>query len=314
MIPLSHRELVSLLLFGLAILAICGLELGVLGRALYRRAKGRSSRRVLFTAPAIVLHVLVVTVFGCILYAHFIEPRWIEVHKLTLHTPKLRAETFRIVQITDLHCDVELRNEERTVEIVNSLKPDVIVATGDYLSDKAGLPRLRQMLSRLESPLGKFAVTGNFEVLRWRDLDVLAGSTFRTLDRETVVVTKGQDAIAVTGAGYFPADVPSDPIGGFSDDRFDLFLFHTPDLVEDVSRCGVDLYLCGHTHGGQICLPWYGALITFSKFGKKYESGMHRVGDTVLHINRGLGMEPRPAPQMRFLARPQIVVVDVCPQ
>ncbi|NLH41902.1 MAG: metallophosphoesterase [Planctomycetes bacterium] len=314
MIPLSPRESVSLLLFGLAILAICGLEIGVLVRAVYRRSKGRSARRILLAVPAIVLHLLLVTVLGCMLYAYFIEPNWIEVHSLTLHTPKLKAETFRIVQISDLHCDVAQRNEERAVQIINGLKPDVVVATGDYLNHKAGLPRLRQMLCRFEAPLGKFAVTGNFEVLRWRDLNVLAESTFRTLERETVVVTKGQDAIAVTGAGYFPADVPSDPIGGFSDDRFDLFLFHTPDLIEDVSHRGVDLYLCGHTHGGQICLPWYGALITFSKFGKKYESGMHRVGDTVLYVNRGLGMEPRPAPQMRFLARPQIVVVDVCPQ
>ncbi len=134
------------------------------------------------------------------------------------------------------------------------------------------------------------------------------------LDRETVLVTKGEDTIAITGMGYVRSDAPREPIEGFSADRFDVFLFHTPDLIEDVSRCGVDLYLCGHTHGGQIALPGYGAVITFSKFGKKYESGMHRVGDTMLYVNRGLGMEPRPAPQMRLFARPQIVVFDVRPQ
>ena len=143
---------------------------------------------------------------------------------------------------------------------------------------------------------------------------MLADSTFRVLDRETVVVTKGADAIAITGMGYVRSDAPREPIEGFSDERFDVFLFHTPDLIEDVSHCGVDLYLCGHTHGGQVALPWYGALITFSKFGKKYESGLHRVGDTVLFVNRGLGMEPRPAPQIRFFARPQIAVFDIRPE
>jgi len=132
MIPLSPRESVSLLLFGLAILAICGLEIGVLVRAVYRRSKGRSARRILLAVPAIVLHLLLVTVLGCMLYAYFIEPNWIEVHSLTLHTPKLKAETFRIVQISDLHCDVAQRNEERAVQIINGLKPDVVVATGDY--------------------------------------------------------------------------------------------------------------------------------------------------------------------------------------
>ena len=314
MITMTLREQVSLIVFGSVILAVCAWEIVILARSLHRRSRGRSARSVLLSLPAIVIHSLVVLMFGCLLYAYFIEPRWIDVHAMTLHTPKLKTESFRIVQISDLHCDQEARNEDRAVEIINSLKPDLVVATGDYLNHEAGLPRLRQMLSRLEAPLGKFAVTGNFEVYHWPKLDALAGSGFRVLDRETVVVTKGDDALAITGMGYVPANAPREPIEGFADDRFDVFLFHTPDLVEDVSRCGVDLYLCGHTHGGQITLPWYGALITFSQFGKKYESGMHRVGDAVLYVNRGLGMEPRPAPQMRFFARPQIVVVDVRPQ
>ena len=72
------------------------------------------------------------------------------------------------MQISDLHCDRTALNEERVVRIVNSLKPDIVVATGDYLNDPAGLPRLRQMLARLEAPLGKFAVTGNFDVFTGR--------------------------------------------------------------------------------------------------------------------------------------------------
>lgn len=314
MITLTLREQVSLLLFAAVIFAICGLEIVILARSIHRRSRGRSARSILLARSAMAVHVLVVLMFGCLLYAYFVEPRWIDVHTMTLHTPKLKAAAFRIVQISDLHCDEKPRNEERAIEIINGLKPDIVVATGDYLNHAAGLPRLRQTLSRLEAPLGKFAVTGNFEVYHWPKLDVLAESAFRVLDRETVIVTKGDDAIAITGMGYVRSDAPREPIRGFSDDRFDVFLFHTPDLVEDLSHCGVDLYLCGHTHGGQIALPGYGAVITFSKFGKKYESGMHRVGDTVLYVNRGLGMEPRPAPQMRFFARPQIVVVDVRPE
>jgi predicted MPP superfamily phosphohydrolase len=314
MITMSIREQASLLILGLAILAVCGLEIGVLARSLYRRSQGRSARKILLARPAIVIHVLVVGMFACLLYGYFVEPRWIDVHRMTIRSARMTDAGFRIVQISDLHCDEKPRNEERAIAIINGLKPDIVVATGDYLNHPAGLTRLRQMLARLEAPLGKFAVTGNFEVYHWPELDVLADSTFRVLERETVLVTKGGDTLAITGMGYVPSDSPREPVEGFSPDRFDVFLFHTPDLVEDVSPCGVDLYLCGHTHGGQIALPWYGALITFSKFGKKYESGLHRVGDTVLYVNRGLGMEPRPAPQMRFWARPQIVVVDVLPE
>jgi predicted MPP superfamily phosphohydrolase len=258
--------------------------------------------------------VLVVTLFACMLYGYFIEPRWIDVHTVTLQTPLLKTASFRIVQISDLHCGEKPLNEERAVSIINALKPDIIVATGDYLSSPAGLALARQTLSRLEAPLGKFAVTGNFDARRWPELNVLADSTFRPLDRETVLVTKGDDAIAVTGLGYARPSEVREPIEGFSPDRFDVFLFHTPDLIENVCRSGVDLYLCGHTHGGQVALPWYGAVITFSKFGKKYESGMYHVGDAVLYVNRGLGMEPRPAPQIRFLARPEISVFDIRPK
>ncbi|MHC4240332.1 MAG: hypothetical protein ACYSUC_11380 [Planctomycetota bacterium] len=77
-----------------------------------------------------------------------------------------------------------------------------------------------------------------------------------------------------------------------------------------MENLNVDLYLAGHTHGGQIALPFYGALITLSKFGKKYESGMHKVDDTVLYVNRGIGGH---AWSMRFFARPEITVFDIGP-
>ena len=63
-----------------------------------------------------------------------------------------------------------------------------------------------------------------------------------------------------------------------------------------------------------MALPGYGALITLSKFGKKYESGMYRSDGTMLYVNRGLGLEPSPAPQVRFFARPEIAVFDIVPE
>ncbi|MEN6425445.1 MAG: metallophosphoesterase [Phycisphaerales bacterium] len=311
---MSSQELISVLLFLLAILTICGLEIAILVRSIGNRLRGLFARKILFAKPSIVVHGIALSIFACLLYAYFIEPCWIDMHSATLHTARLKSDSFRIVQISDLHCDRTARNEERVVQIINGLKPDIVVATGDYLNDLAGLPRLRQMLSRLDAPLGRFAVTGNFEAFHWPNVDVLADSGFRVLERETVVVTKGADALAITGMGFVRSDSPRGPFEGFSEDRYDVFLFHTPDLVEDFANRGIDLYLCGHTHGGQVRLPWYGALVTLSKFGKKYESGLYRVGDTVLYVNRGLGLEPRPAPQVRFLARPEIAVFDILPE
>jgi hypothetical protein len=74
------------------------------------------------------------------------------------------------------------------------------------------------------------------------------------------------------------------------------------------------LYLCGHTHGGQVALPFYGAIITLTKYGKKYEAGMYEVGDSLLYVNRGLGLDSRWLPKVRFFARPEIAVFDILPK
>ena len=73
---------------------------------------------------------------------------------------------------------------------------------------------------------------------------------------------------------------------------FTVMLYHYGDAVEELATPGnVDLLLAGHTHGGQVALPFYGALVTFARFGKRYEGGLYRVRDTWLYVNRGIGME-----------------------
>ncbi|MBE0695350.1 MAG: hypothetical protein IH586_00335, partial [Anaerolineaceae bacterium] len=96
-------------------------------------------------------------------------------------------------------------------------------------------------------------------------------------------------------------------------DAFTLLLYHPPDLIYEASLVGIDLYLCGHTHGGQIRMPLYGAIVTASAFGKQFEAGKYQLGPTVLYVSRGLGMEGGFAPRARFLAPPEIVVVDLIP-
>jgi len=312
-VSLTLQEEVSLVAFMLLLLALYGAEVLVLLDAIVAVLRHRSPRRILLCKPVIVLHVLAAAGLACIGYGRFVEPKWIEVNVMTFPTPKLKDTTFRIVQISDLHCDRRPRNEEAMVRIVNDLKPDVVVATGDYLNDASALPRLKATLARLEAPLGAFAVTGNFEVSTWSGLDLFSETGFRVLAQDKATVAKNNECINIFGLNFDRAGARPDLLADVPADRFNVFLYHMPDLIEEVSGSGVDLYLCGHTHGGQVALPWYGALITFSKFGKKYESGRYRVGETTLYVNRGLGLEPHPAPQVRFGARPEIAVFDLVP-
>ncbi len=314
MIPMSLREEISLLLVGLLILAVCGLEIVLLTSYLLTRIRRGSWRSIRLTKFDIVLHILALTVVLCLLYGSAVEPYWIDVNAMTIRTPKLKTAAFRIVQISDLHCDDSPRNEDRAVRIVNELKPDIIVLTGDCLNRASALPRLQEMLRSLDAPLGKLAVKGNFEIRYWRHLDLLADTGFRWLDQDTIAVQKGGEMLTISGLSFDAPQRCRDLLQDAAGDRFNVFLFHSPDLIEDIRGLGVDLYLCGHTHGGQVTLPGYGALITFSKFGKKYESGRYESDGTILYVNRGLGMEPRPAPQVRFFARPEIAVFDIVPE
>jgi predicted MPP superfamily phosphohydrolase len=90
-----------------------------------------------------------------------------------------------------------------------------------------------------------------------------------------------------------------------------LLLYHTPDLIEPASQARIDLYLAGHTHGGQVRLPLHGAIITASFYGKQYEMGAYRVKQTTLYVSRGLGVEGFGLPRLRFLCPPELVLFEL---
>lgn len=116
--------------------------------------------------------------------------------------------------------------------------------------------------------------------------------------------------VPVYGERRIPQVLEALPTGAFT-----VFLYHYPDEIEAVAARGIDLYCAGHTHGGQVALPFYGALMTLSRFGKRYEWGLYRVDRTWLYVNRGIGMEGGAAtPRVRFCARPEVTVLEIVPE
>ena len=145
------------------------------------------------------------------------------------------------------------------------------------------------------------------------DLDFFGGTGFEEFDHETLKLQKNGETIYISGIRFdYPFDLKA-LLKDVPDSNFSILLYHTADFVEELENLNVDLYLSGHTHGGQVRLPFFGALTTLSKFGKKYEMGMYNIGKTRLYINRGIGLEGGSAPQVRFLARPEITVFDIEP-
>ena len=306
-------EKIVFMFFMLLVGSVYILEAAVIVVFALNRLRDGPRKIIVGRKVAIVIHSVAAIGLICILYGYFIEPYWIEVNTVSIQTDKLRTTTFRIVHISDLHCETKPRNEKKMVELINGIEPEIIVFTGDALNERGALPIFKDTMSNLKASLAKFAIYGNFEMGNHRGLDHYSGTGFQVLDAETAAVTKNGETIRISGLN------PGNPAGfkglmsEVAKEDFSIFLYHFSDLVESAPGLNLDLYLCGHTHGGQVALPLYGAIITLSKFGKKYESGLYKVNDTTLYVNRGIGLEASPAPKVRFLARPEITVFEIGP-
>ena len=264
-----------------------------------------------------------VLIAGAVVYGTGIEPFRLGVTRIEVKTSKLPpGQRLRLVQISDLHVERITRRERELVVKVNALHADTILLTGDYLSfsyvgEARAMADARQILGGLMAKYNIYAVRGTHQVDSNAVLAALLdGLAIRWLRNEHVVVSHGGSRVAFAGASCTrdrSIDVPAvqRAMDGIPAGVFSVLAYHTPELVPEAAAAGVDLYLAGHTHGGQIRAPFYGALLTNSDAGKQYEMGRYDVHDLTLYVSRGIGMEGRGAPRARFLCPPEIVCVDV---
>lgn len=280
-----------------------------------------TSRRPALKSP-VGLAFLLLNVFllGCVIEAFYREPFDLRVTELQLPAPALApGKSLRIVQLADLHVERLTRRERALIPLVESLHPDLIVMTGDYLNlsylhDPTARRDLRDLLAQLHAPYGIYAVDGTVENPAEMG-ELFAGLEIITLDDERQRVTVDGSALTLVGVSNLnwrrDAEALRALMAQTAPTETTLLLYHTPDLAEVAAATGVDLYLAGHTHGGQVRLPVYGAIITLSRFGKRYEAGRYTVGPTTLYVSRGIGMEGAFAPRARFLCPPEVLVLDL---
>lgn len=311
---LTSKGTVSLIIFLGVVFVIYTAEIFMIIGYVRSKRKGLELPKKFRSGWAIVIHSLAILGVVCLLYGSFIEPYWVEVKRIEIPTSKLHQTTLRIVQISDTHCTIIPRTEKKMVKIINGLKPDIIAFTGDSANNLRGLKRFKETMEMLNARLAKVAVRGNIDDYFWSRTDIFSGTGFVGLDQNCIELDKNGDKIWITGISCDKEYKAGSLLKKVPDDCFSILLHHYPDMIEDLNGMHVDLYLAGHTHGGQIALPFYGAIVTLSKFGKKYESGEYKVGNTILYVNRGLGLAAGFNPKMRFFARPEITVFDVKPE
>ena len=306
----TYRLFVFLVLVG----TVYVLAAGILIRKLLRRFKGvgppLKNAQIWYSRVVLGLAGLGML---CVAYGYYVEPYWPSVTHFQIDSAKLAegAGPVRVVLISDLHSDARPRLEERLPAIIAQENPDLILFAGDCVNSIEGLAVFKTCMTRLAELAPTFAVRGNWDAAFWRNLDLFGGTGVKELDGPGIDLSIRGATVSINGLAVGHEAQIDKVLGQTTPGAFTLFLYHYPDEVDAVSNHRIDLYCAGHTHGGQVSLPWYGALVTLSKFDKTYESGLYRKGETVLYVNRGIGMEGGYAPRVRFCARPEVTVIDI---
>lgn len=247
----------------------------------------------------------------------------------------------RVAHLSDLHIGFFIRqgSVRRWVEATLAQQPDLIVITGD-LTDSGRrhqvLPALPE-LQKLQAPLGTWAVWGNHDyrfndyqtkyparvtiskkssasppkvpMVLPQELEKLLGQLgIRFLQNAGVQLRRDLYLAGVEDLWHGEPDV-AQAFAGYTDSSASLLICHNPDYLYQVPK-SVDLTLCGHTHGGQVVLPWYGPTFTSSSYGQKFAGGW--VDDPVpAFISRGLGLSTAP---LRVACPAELVIHDFMPQ
>jgi predicted MPP superfamily phosphohydrolase len=257
------------------------------------------------TAAALVLAVAV--------DAFLIEPTWLEVSRVRLTTPKI-ARPVRIVVLADLQTDQIGSYERRVLKQILDEKPDLILLAGDYIqAGRAAREELGGQLNALlhqlgfAAPAGVFAVGGNIDGDWPKLFDGLPVTSVRSTESFQVA------GIRLTCLGVRDSFSSSLEVGSPAADRFHVVLGHSPNFA--LGRIEADLLVAGHTHGGQVRLPLIGPLVTLSRVPRRWAAGLNDLpGGARLLVSRGVGMERGRAPRIRFLCRPELVVIDLAPK
>lgn len=256
---------------------------------------------------------------GGLLYAREVETRWLEVVPVTLTLPRLAPEFdgYRVVQIGDVHLEdwTKPRRLNRMVDLVNAQKPDLIAITGDFLSYSAdpGVPRrLVEALKRLRARDGVATVMGNHDYLTDADLvrRCLEEAGIPELRNDVRTLRRDEATLHIAGVddvmeGYSRLDLMLQKL---PEEGAAILLAHEPDFADVSGATGrFDLQLSGHSHGGQVRMPFLGPVF-LPPHSQRYSAGLYEVGDMLQYTNRGLGFVDA---RLRFLCRPEITVLTL---
>lgn len=253
---------------------------------------------------------------GGSVYTTLIEPQWLSVERIDVPLARLPRELdgFTIAQLSDLHLGPYVGAEEirSAVAATNDLHADAIVLTGDYVTREADLmDDCARELGALSATSGVYAVLGNHDY--WSGPEhitrVLSDQSIAVLVNDALPVERNGARLWIAGVDDVwerRADLTA-TLRRVPDHETTVLLAHEPDFAEAARQQPIDLQLSGHSHGGQVRLPYWGAPI-LPYLGKQYPIGLQRAADLWVYTNRGIGVV---SPPVRFNCRPEITLLTL---
>jgi len=257
---------------------------------------------------------------GAVGYARFIEPFQVEITSRDISLPDKYAhlDGLRIVQLTDFHYRPESEEELITsiVEKTNSLKPDLILLTGDYLNhDKKVIPPLVKILSKLQAKHGILASVGNHDIwgISRKELSrhFQKASIDMLVNKHSILELGSGEKLAICGLDSAWGGQPriDEAVKSLKADLPLISMVHEPDLFDDIAEhARTFLQLSGHTHGGQCRVPLIGYAPAKVRYGKNYIYGSFQKAESSLFVSRGIGTTGL---QVRFACKPEIALLKL---
>jgi hypothetical protein len=265
----------------------------------------------------IVIFLLVLSAFA------WTQNEWIQITNLTYESNDLpdHFDGYKILQISDLHNHRFGSNQERLLESIETISPDLIVVTGDLIDRRRyDLEPIQELLADFPN-LPTYYVSGNHEIWSGNYPEVkslIEANGWNVLDNQSAIISRGEDLIQLIGlmdpASRDQGDIQSHVTQHLNaipikSDGFSILLSHRPNPFELYANYPIDLVFSGHAHGGQFRLPFLGGFIAPDQgLFPTYTEGAHTLNQTTMIVSRGLGNSIIP---LRVFNRPELVVVTL---
>jgi predicted MPP superfamily phosphohydrolase len=288
------------------------------------RSKGGERVRLL-TVPVRMVALVSLSLIPIGIYATWVEPfrLQLETARVAVSPRRDGEDPVRIGVLSDLQTDHVTDYERNAVAHLMALKPDLILLPGDVFQGgwenfEENRSALRDLLSQLSAPGGVYLVLGDVDGPGEHLREILGSTSVRLLVNDMVRVTVGDRLVTIGGVELNTTTVPARNLvhcleTSPGDDDIRILLTHRPDValgLQPGSR--IDLVVAGHTHGGQVVVPWFGPPITLSRVPRNVAAGgLHTLEGNNVYISRGVGFERGQAPRIRFLCPPEITLLSV---